>query len=142
MRANSFKHKFVTTVPESLEDGVLYVAIDYRTAVHKCFCGCGSEVATTLSPTDWKLIFDGVSVSLHPSIGNWALDCQSHYWIDRNAVQWADQWSKERIDAGRAYDRVIKDRFYNKAEAAAPKPTSQPIVRGGGFGAWIKSWFD
>lgn len=141
MRATSFKHKFVTTVPDSLEDGVLYIAMDYRTAVHKCFCGCGSEVATALSPTDWKLTYDGVSVSLYPSIGNWALDCQSHYWIDRNAVKWAGQWSKEQIESGRTHDRIAKSRYYNRP-TASKKQEPQPQARKGGFVGWVKSWFD
>jgi hypothetical protein len=140
MRATSFKHKFVATAPDILEDGVLYIAMDYRTTVHKCFCGCGSEVAIALSPTDWKLIYDGVSVSLYPSIGNWALDCQSHYWIDRNAVKWAGQWSKEQIEAGRIHDRVAKDRYYGKPEACVEQvPQSEPPKRN--FLAWMKSLF-
>lgn len=141
MRATSCKHKFVTTVPDSLDDGVVYVAMEYRTAVHKCFCGCGSEVATALSPTDWKLTYDGVSVSLYPSIGNWALDCQSHYWIDRNAVKWAGQWSKEQIEAGRVHDRMVKDRYYGKPEVVA-KQEAAPQAAQRGLVAWIKSWFD
>ncbi len=65
----------------------LYVSIEFTTVVHKCCCGCGREVVTPLSPTDWKLTFDGVSISLHPSIGSWNLPCQSHYWIRHNRVQ-------------------------------------------------------
>lgn len=141
MRATSCSHRFVTAVPDSLDDGVLYVAMEYRTAAHKCFCGCGSEVATALSPTDWKLIYDGVSVSLYPSIGNWALDCQSHYWVERSAVKWAGQWSKEQIEAGRAHDRVVKDRYYGKPEVVA-KLEVPPQVPQRGLVAWIKSWFN
>lgn len=141
MRATSFKHKFVTTVPDVLEDGVLYVAMDYRTTVHKCFCGCKSEVAIALSPTDWKLIYDGVSVSLYPSIGNWTLDCQSHYWIDRNAVKWAGQWSKDQIEAGRAHDRMAKKRYYSRPEPTT-KQQVQPQSRKGGFISWIKGWLE
>jgi len=115
--------------------------MEYRTAAHKCFCGCGSEVATALSPTDWKLIYDGVSVSLYPSIGNWALDCQSHYWVERSAVKWAGQWSKEQIEAGRAHDRVVKDRYYGKPEVVA-KLEVPPQVPQRGLVAWIKSWFN
>lgn len=141
MRATSFKHKFVATVPDVVEDGVLYVAMDYRTTIHKCFCGCGSEVAIALSPTDWKLTYDGVSVSLYPSVGNWALDCQSHYWIDRNAVKWAGQWSKEQIEAGRAHDRAAKDRYYSRPENVV-KLGEHPQPAKGGFVAWLKRLFD
>lgn len=137
MRATTIKHKFVTTLPDALEDGVLYVAMDYRTAVHKCCCGCGSEVATTLSPTDWKLIYDGVSISLFPSIGNWSLDCQSHYWIERGKVEWAGKWTKEQIEAGRAHDRFAKERYFGRPETVTPAPEPAPS----GIGGWFKKWF-
>lgn len=83
-------HEFVTTVPDDLEGGVLYVSMPYATAIHLCACGCGNQVVTPLSPSGWQLVFDGVSVTLHPSIGNWRLPCRSHYWIRRNNVRWAD----------------------------------------------------
>jgi hypothetical protein len=41
-------------------------------------------MSSPLSPTDWKLTFDGVSVSLHPSDGNWSFPCRSHYRIEYN----------------------------------------------------------
>jgi Family of unknown function (DUF6527) len=82
-------HKFVKSVPETLEQGVLYVSVEYATAIHKCCCGCGNEVVTPLSPKDWKLTFDGETVSLYPSIGNWNFGCRSHYWITKNRVEWA-----------------------------------------------------
>jgi hypothetical protein len=52
----------------------------------KCACGCGKEVVTPLSATDWKLIFDGKTVSLDPSIGNWGFPCRSHYWVRNNRM--------------------------------------------------------
>ncbi len=60
-------HKFIEFVPTELENDVLYISIDYCTAIHKCCCGCGNEVVTPISPTDWKITFDGESISLHPS---------------------------------------------------------------------------
>ncbi|MFO1514338.1 MAG: DUF6527 family protein, partial [Verrucomicrobiota bacterium] len=64
-------HEFVEYIPEVLKEQTLYVSIIYKTAVHKCFCGCKREVVTPLSPSGWKLTFDGQSVSLYPSIGSW-----------------------------------------------------------------------
>lgn len=93
----TLKHKFVELIPESLEEDVLYISIEYRTAVHKCVCGCGNEVVTPISPTDWKLIFDGKSISLTPSIGNWNFKCKSHYWIINNKIKHARKWSKWEI---------------------------------------------
>jgi hypothetical protein len=72
---------------------------------------------TPLSPTDWKLIFDGQSISLDPSIGNWSFPCKSHYWIRSGKVRWAAMWSQDEIDAGRAADRMAKDKYYGGRNA-------------------------
>ena len=61
MHSTALKHKFVSAIPEKLDDGWIYIALDYRTIVHRCCCGCGHEVVTPLSPTDWKLTFDGIA---------------------------------------------------------------------------------
>src|SRR6266850_2357993 len=108
----AIRHEFVDFIPDQLDEGTLYVSIPYATVVHKCFCGCGHEVVTPLSPTDWGLIFDGKTVSLSPSIGSWSLECQSHYWIRRDRVEWAPRWSKKQIEAGRARERLEKERYY------------------------------
>lgn len=105
-------HEFVEYVPANLEDGVIYISITYGTAIHKCCCGCGNKVVTPFSPTDWKLIFDGESISLHPSIGNWSFECKSHYWIRNNKVEWTNQWSTEEINAGRHKDQLVKAKYY------------------------------
>ena len=94
-------HKFVKHVPEKLEDGVVYISMEYSMVIHKCCCGCGKEVVTPLSPTGWKLIFNGKTISLYPSIGNWSFECQSHYWITDSKVEWAHRWTKRQIESGR-----------------------------------------
>lgn len=114
------RHEFVEHVPDELADGVLYVSTQYATVAHKCCCGCGNEVITPLTPTDWQLTFDGESISLKPSIGNWNFECQSHYWIERNRVRWAPRWTREQIDAGRARDRLAKERGLAPASADVP----------------------
>src|SRR6266436_4735734 len=96
-RQTTLAHEFVEYIPDELKDGTLYVSMPFATVAHKCCCGCGKEVVTPLSPTDWKLIFDGKSISLDPSIGNWSFECQSHYWIRGSTVKWAQQWSREEI---------------------------------------------
>ena len=114
MKRLTLEHSFVEHIPNHLEEGVLYVSIPYATAVHKCFCGCGREVVTPLSPTDWELRFDGKALSLYPSIGSWSLPCESHYWIRRDKVIWARQWSREEIEAGRASERREKQQYYKR----------------------------
>jgi len=109
-------HKFVKNIPEQLKEGIIYISIEYATAIHKCCCGCGKEVVTPLSPTDWKLIFDGQTISLYPSIGNWSFDCQSHYWIENNEVIWARRWSKKQIEVGRKKDDLDKKKYYKASK--------------------------
>lgn len=116
-QGKTLTHEFVEFIPDVLKDGTLYVSIQYATVVHKCCCGCGKEVVTPLSPTDWKLIFDGKTISLDPSIGNWSFECQSHYWIRNDRVRWAAQWSPAEIAAGRARDRGAKERYFGTADA-------------------------
>jgi hypothetical protein len=136
MRIGKLQHRFVKAIPEKLEDGVLYISPDYRTITHKCCCGCGFEVVTPLGPTDWKLTFDGVSVSLFPSIGNWSLACRSHYWVEKGNVHWAGQWTDRQIAQGRRADQISKDALYGDN----PSTTKSPGHRTTRW-AWIKSVF-
>ncbi len=91
-----------------MEDGVIYVSVDYATAIHKCCCGCGNEVVTPLSPTDWELTFDGKTISLYPSIGNWNFQCRSHYWIIRNTVEWCPKWDTKQINKKKGRDSFFE----------------------------------
>ncbi len=127
MKVTLLKHKFVDLIPEELAEGTVYVSIPYGTVVHKCCCGCGNEVVTPLGPTDWQLVFDGESVSLTPSIGNWSLPCQSHYWINRNRVAWASRWRSAQIAAARAADRAAKDEYF--ADRSGLRVTDQAPER-------------
>ena len=134
-------HRFVELIPDVLEDGVLYVSIAYGTVSHRCCCGCGREVVTPLSPTDWKLIFDGETVSLYPSIGNWNFPCRSHYWIRYNRVEWAEDWSDWQVEAAMAKDRVQKDKYYGReAENSGETRKERPKAKGGFWSRFLKRW--
>jgi hypothetical protein len=111
------KHEFVEFVPDALERGTIYISIRFATATHLCCCGCGNKVVTPIRPTDWKLIFDGKTVSLDPSIGNWSFACQSHYWIRNSRVRWAPAWSREQIERGRIHDRYAKEDYFGASDA-------------------------
>lgn len=113
------RHEFVEFIPAQREEGVLYVSIPFATCVHSCFCGCGTKVVTPLSPVGWQLLFDGETVSLTPSVGNWSFDCQSHYWLERNSVRWAAPWSQQQIEDGRQRDHFIKEHYYGAEDCAA-----------------------
>lgn len=104
-RIDQLTPEFVEYIPECPAPGILYVSRRYATAMHLCCCGCGSEVVTPLNPAKWRLTEDGGTVSLHPSVGNWSLPCQSHYWITGNRVRWAAAMAPEVIAAVKARDR-------------------------------------
>ena len=105
----------------------------YGTVSHRCCCGCGREVVTPLTPTDWKLIFDGETVSLYPSIGNWNFPCRSHYWIWNSCVEWAGDWSERKVNAAIDEDRIQKVRYYGGAKAGNPSESSneKPLGKDG-----------
>lgn len=136
-------HRFVDFIPDDLEEDTLYISLEFSTAIHKCLCGCGNQVVTPLSPTDWRLLFDG-SVSLEPSIGNWYFKCRSHYWITRNKIRWAGTWTDAEIAAGRLKDARKKDLQFsssidNPEQSELSDKEMEPLPRG----LWerIKSWF-
>lgn len=108
MKNTYIRSEFVDLIPNHLEEGVLYICERYKTAIHKCCCGCGEEVVTPLSPVDWSIRKEGKIVSLSPSIGNWSFACKSHYFIRRNQVIWAGSFSQKQIEQVQARDKAAK----------------------------------
>lgn len=133
-KVSAIRYMPVETIPRTIDDGVLYVSEKFGTAIHMCCCGCGNEVVTPLGPTDWKVEVDGDAVSLYPSVGNWSLACRSHYWIKGGEVVWAEQWSRQRIEYGRQYDWIAKQRQYGEPEDdTARQEDAKP-------GIWARFW--
>ena len=126
MKSPHFKHEVVGSIPEVLQPNTLYVAAEGDVAGHLCACGCGREVFTPLSPTDWSVSFDRRGASLSPSIGNWAFPCRSHYFIWNGAVVWAGDMSDRAIAQGRGRDRARKNRYYERL--GAPAKGNQPTT--------------
>ena len=144
MRHSRLEHRFVQNIPECVQPGVLYISIEYGTAVHSCCCGCGEEVVTPFSPTDWRMTFDGETISLHPSVGNWNLACRSHYVIRRDQVIEAGSWSDQQIVAERRRDKAAKASYYgspspSKAVESDQVPIS-PNQDGTGWWSRVRRW--
>lgn len=118
MRDKVLEHRFIESFPETLEPGVLYVSLEYGSVAHSCCCGCGEEVVTPLTPTDWSITYDGETITLHPSVGSWTLACRSHYVIRRNRVFEAPPWSDEEVAKERRRDRRAKAAHYGPAAPA------------------------
>jgi Family of unknown function (DUF6527) len=124
MKHNMLIHEFVEYVPAELADGVLYISTIYRTAVHRCPCGCGNKVVTPITPADWQLLYDGDTVSLTPSIGNWGFPCRSHYWIDAGQIRWSRAWTSDQVAAGRARDDHGRAQYFAQRAAATSAPSA------------------
>ena len=107
-RIASLRVDFRDRIPAALPDGVLFVSLKYSTAAHNCCCGCGEKVVTPLKAGKWRLVRNGEAVSLFPSIGNWSLACQSHYWIRDNQIEWARALDTLQIAANRESDRQVR----------------------------------
>jgi len=132
MKYKNITHEFVDKIPDSLEDGKIYISMPFATALHKCFCGCGNEVVTPISPTDWSITYDGEAVSLDPSIGNWGFPCMSHYWIRNNEVHPAYRWSQERIKVARDTEELEKKEYFdskNSVDEAKEKPFFDKLTK-------------
>lgn len=100
----TIQHKFVEEIPAEKEPGTLYVSLEFAVASHLCPCGCGSVIVTRLAPNGWSVTFNGETVSLRPSIGNWSLACKSHYWIKNNQIRWARSFDEDEIERIRLRD--------------------------------------
>jgi hypothetical protein len=147
MRHTRLEHRFVKHVPELLEPGILYISMEYGTVTHSC--GCGEEVVTPLSPTDWKLTFDGETISLWPSVGNWSLECRSHYIIDHGRVLKAEPWTDRQIAAEQRRNSSAKAKHYTSDKVPSRiGPVSDPDAslpatsESGGVTRWfkVKEW--
>jgi hypothetical protein len=128
VKRTTIGYEFVEFVPNDLEEGVLYISLPYATAIHLCACGCGIKVVTPISPPEWQLRWDGDTVSLHPSIGNWQYPCRSHYWIRRNRIEWARLMTEREIAAGRRRDAGELEEYYSNRSGGNRDLESAPVV--------------
>jgi Family of unknown function (DUF6527) len=126
--------KRVHYIPKTLEPGFLYVSEEFGAALHLCACGCGTKVSTPLGLTEWTLEETTEGPSLKPSVGNWQLPCQSHYWISKGEIFWGDTWKPEQIRAGRKAEQSRRHAHYRMLE----HKRKQPLHR---FWGWIKGLF-
>jgi hypothetical protein len=124
IKIKQLQHRFVDTMPDKIEPGMLYISMEYATAAHRCCCGCGEEVVTPFNPAQWQMTFNGDFVSLHPSVGNWNLRCRSHYVVREGRVIEAPQWTKDEIEAGRRRDKEARTKYL--AGAPAVTTASEP----------------
>lgn len=138
----SLEHRFVQYLPETLDPGILYISLEYVTVSHLCCCGCEEEVVTPLSPIGWRMTFDGETISLWPSIGNWNLQCRSHYIIERGRIVVAAPWSNEQVAAERKRDSKAKAEFFGESMEIprAPEPVDAGVLQSKKESWWRQMW--
>ena len=99
-RLETLTPKFVERIhakSEELMSGIIYICAKHRTVVHRCPCGCDGLSEFVLSPTRFRMSYDGDSVTFSPSVGNAYLRCRSHYWIRGNQVEWCPPMQDSEI---------------------------------------------
>ena len=84
------------------------------------------------------MIYNGETISLKPSVGNWSFDCKSHYWIINNDVEWSSKWSDEKIRKVRKMESSERQEYYtnknsenidNDSSDLIDIPVSKPIKK-------------
>ena len=142
MRQTALVPSFVDTVPDVLDDGLLYISIRFRTASHLCACGCATTVVTPIKPAKWRLTYDGKTVSLYPSIGRWQLPCRSHYWIRKNQIIWARPFDDDEIAELLQQDAAdLHDYYAAHSEAQPIAPGDNAVAnQGRGLRERLNKW--
>ena len=100
MKTTALTPTYVEFMPLTLEEGKLYISLSYGTATHLCPCGCQHKIVTPLGRNGWTLKYNG-KISLSPSVGNYHLDCKSHYFISNNEIIWISDEAKPAKQKGR-----------------------------------------
>lgn len=90
-RLEKIRVEYVTTIPDTKEDGVLYLSRYFGLAVMMCPCGCGEQCVMPLQPNDergWVIGVDRDKVTLSPSILETTCPNKSHFFIRKNKIVW------------------------------------------------------
>jgi len=143
MRRTTIIPEFVESAPQDLQDGVIYISDRFRTALHKCCCGCGREVVTPLNPVGWSYYREGRSITLKPSIGNWSFPCMSHYLIIKNEVVWAETMSARQIARVKARDARDQEAYIKRCNEEKLRPTEgapKVVAPSSGISGFLKKF--
>ena len=134
LRISSITPQFVDRIPKAMDDRVLYISEKFSTSAHNCCCGCGGKIVLPLKAGRWTLRTRKGKISLSPSVGNWSLACQSHYWIEDNAIRWSTKFTTSEIATNRAHDKIVLEAAHQVRRAAQERTFWQRLL------ARIKSW--
>lgn len=81
---------------KDLDQDTIYHSPAYKIVRFLCPCGCGHEIMLRTAPEvdvqgrKWKVELIDKKITLHNSVFvSWNGGCQSHFFIRKNQVQWA-----------------------------------------------------
>ncbi|MFF8883126.1 DUF6527 family protein [Streptomyces flaveolus] len=104
-----------------------------RTA-HAATCAVAAAGTRSVppSPAQWSLTYDVKSVSLTPSVGNWALRCQAHCCIRQGKIHWSRRYSATEIAEICHRDHRQLDKAESRTTpgwlGTCPRGRSPPVV--------------
>ncbi len=113
-RIDKMRPVFVEQLPDLLDPGLLYISMKYAICAHSCACGCGNKVFTPLGLKDWQLYYDGETITLTPSIGNFSFTCRSHYFIQENRIVWVNSYDAHSDKPKKKRKRSIWSKLFGK----------------------------
>lgn len=111
----------------------LHYSRRFEMAALACACGCSHRVMLNLLDQH-HLVIEGGLPTVTPSILVSDAPCLSHFFIRRGRVEWAQQWSKKRVD------QVMQSQVQRHLEQdRSRRPKSSFLHR---CADWLTSWFD
>jgi len=77
---------------KEMENGILYISLQFGVANHLCACGCGQQTVMPFGKGDlgWNMTDNNGEISFTPSIGNFMGEdpYHAHYYITNNKIIW------------------------------------------------------
>jgi hypothetical protein len=121
------------TLPSQVGPFEFYYSRRFEMAALACPCGCGHRVMLNLLDQHQLIIEKGIP-TVSPSILVSDAPCLSHFFIRRGRVEWAQQWSKKKVD------RVMQDQVRHHIEQDKNRTLTPSLLNR--CASWIMSWFD
>jgi uncharacterized protein DUF6527 len=83
--------EYCDTIPKELAEGIIYISLEFKVAIHLCACGCRQKTVTPINRSNsWQLSDVDGKITLRPSIGNFMGEnpYHAHYYITQNKIEW------------------------------------------------------
>lgn len=118
------------TLPQEVGPFEFHYSRRFEMAALACACGCGHRVLLNLLDQH-QLVIENGRPTIDPSILVSDAPCLSHFFIRKGKVEWAQHWSKERVD------RVMQAQVRHHLERDKQRKPKQTFFRR--CKEWLKS---